>query len=118
MGRVDRRAAEAMQTAREESEIPAEPCALCGRPLGERTQAHHLVPKSRGGRDTVNLHPICHQAIHANVTNSELERKYNSIDALRAREDVAKFLEWVADKDPDFHVATRKAGEKDRRGRR
>jgi 5-methylcytosine-specific restriction endonuclease McrA len=116
MGRADRKAAEAMQ--RPPEEVPAELCPLCGRPLGERTQDHHLVPKSRGGRETVTLHPICHQAIHANVSNSDLERKYPTIEALQAREDVARFLEWVADKDPDFHVATRKAGEKDRRGRR
>lgn len=118
MGRADRRAAEAMQTRVEEEETPAEPCALCGRPLGSRSQAHHLVPKSRGGRETIELHPICHQAIHANVTNSELERLYSTIEALRERPDVAKFLAWVADKDPDFHVATHKAGERQDRRRR
>jgi len=109
MGRAERRAAEAAQQP-PEAEAPAEPCALCGRPLGERTQGHHLVPKSRGGRATVTLHPICHQAIHANVTNAELERKYPTLEALREREDVAKFLVWVADKPADFHVPTRKPG--------
>lgn len=91
-----------------EEEIPAEPCALCGRPLGSRSQAHHLVPKSRGGRETIELHPICHQAIHANVTNSELARLYPTIESLRERDDIARFLRWIADKPADFHATTRK----------
>ncbi len=32
-------------------------CFLCSRPVGERVQWHHAVPKSRGGRETVPVHP-------------------------------------------------------------
>jgi 5-methylcytosine-specific restriction endonuclease McrA len=83
-------------------------CALCARPLGTRTEWHHVVPKSQGGRETVPLHPICHRAIHANIGNKELARLYPTLDALRARDDIAAFLKWVANKDPDFHAPTRK----------
>jgi len=64
------------------------------------------VPKSRGGRETLPLHPICHRAIHANVSNKELARLYSTLEALRAREDIAAFLKWIADKPPDFHAPT------------
>ncbi len=90
---------------------PAAPpaCALCGRPLGRRTEWHHLVPKSEGGRETVPLHPICHRAIHAAIDNKTLARETRSADALRARPELAAFLRWIADKPADFHAATRSA---------
>jgi len=89
------------------SDQPA-PCALCARPLGRRIEWHHVVPKSQGGRETVPLHPICHRAIHANVTNKELARLYPTLEAIKAREDIAAFLKWIANKDPDFHAPTYK----------
>lgn len=79
-------------------------CALCGRPLGHGIEWHHVVPKSQGGRETVPLHPICHRAIHANISNKELARLYPTLEALRARDDVAEFLRWIANKPPDFHA--------------
>lgn len=83
-------------------------CALCARPLGRRIEWHHVIPKSQGGRDTVPLHPICHRAIHANVANKELARLYPTLEAVKAREDIAVFLRWIANNAPDFHAPTRK----------
>jgi hypothetical protein len=86
----------------------AAPCFLCGRPLGRRVEWHHPVPKSRGGRETVPVHPICHRAIHRTLDNKELERVYASADALRAHPELARFIAWVANKEPDFHAPTRR----------
>jgi 5-methylcytosine-specific restriction endonuclease McrA len=83
-------------------------CALCGRPLGRRIEWHHVVPKSQGGRETVALHPICHRAIHANFSNKELARLFPTLEAVKARDDIAAFLKWIANKDPDFHAPTSK----------
>jgi len=88
------------------SEAP--PCFLCGRPLGRKIEWHHPVPKSRGGRGTEPVHPICHRTIHRALTNKELERGYATAAALRAHPEIAKFIAWVADKDPDFHAPTRR----------
>ena len=79
-------------------------CWLCERPLGARTEWHHPVPKSRRGRVTVALHPICHRTIHANFSNGELARCGADLAQLRAHPVVAKFLAWVAGKPPDFHA--------------
>ena len=87
----------------------AETCALCERPLGERVEQHHLVPRSQGGRVTVPVHPICHRTIHALIPNAELARAFADPAALRGREDVARFLRWIADKPPDFHAPVRRA---------
>ena len=89
------------------SDQPA-PCALCARPLGRRIEWHHVVPKSRGGRETVPLHPICHRAIHANFSNKDLARLYPTLEALKARDDIAAFIKWISNKAPDFHAPTHK----------
>lgn len=82
-------------------------CWLCARPLGRQVEWHHPQPKSRGGRDTVPVHPICHRAIHVNFSNAELARLPASPDLLRDRPAMARFLRWIAAKPPDFHARTR-----------
>jgi hypothetical protein len=106
-GRVRRKAVVAAMAAAH-AEVPPANCALCGRPLGQRTEWHHVLPRSEGGRETVPLHPICHRTIHASVANAELARRYPTLEALREREDIARFLAWIADKHPDFHAPTRR----------
>lgn len=110
VGRVRRKAGLAQAEARRDT-APPEVCALCGRPLGRRVEWHHVVPKSEGGRETVPVHPICHRIIHASASNADLARLYPTLDALRAREDIARFLRWIADKPPDFHAPTRHRAE-------
>ena len=87
-----------------------EPCWLCGRPLGRRVEWHHLVPRQKGGRKVVALHPICHRTLHAHFANAELARIGEDRAALLAREAVSRFLAWIADKPPDFHAPTHKKG--------
>ena len=92
----------------EEKAPTALACWLCGRPTGKTIVWHHPVPKSRGGRDVVAMHPICHQTLIANFTNSELQRFATDVDALLANPNVRKFVDWVAKKDPDFTTTTAK----------
>lgn len=82
-------------------------CWLCGRPIETRLQWHHPVPKSKKGRVTVPVHPICHRTIHANFTNAELARIGDDADTLRDNPAIAKFVDWIAGKPPDFHAPTR-----------
>jgi len=83
-------------------------CWLCGRPLGARTEWHHPVPKAKGGRETVPLHPICHRAVHAHLSNGQLQRIGADVAALRGDPGLAAFLRWIAGKAPDFHAPTRR----------
>ena len=89
------------------TESPTATCALCGRVLGPKVELHHLVPRSRGGRETIAVHPICHRAIHRALSNKALERDYSTVQALRDQPAIAKFVGWVRGKDPDFHAPTR-----------
>ena len=81
-------------------------CWLCGRPTGKSIVWHHPVPKSRGGTDVVPMHAICQQTLIANFSNSELQRYGTDVEALLANPSVRKFVDWVANKDPDFTAAT------------
>lgn len=85
-------------------------CPLCDRPIppGVPQSRHHLVPKLRGGKggETVLLHQICHNEIHAALTEAELARDYATIAALRAHPRLAKFITWVAKRPPDFRSRT------------
>ena len=71
-------------------------CPLCERiiPPSQR-DAHHLIPKSRGGKETEYLHRICHRQIHALFTETELARQYNHVEALLAHPEMARFVAWV-----------------------
>ena len=82
-------------------------CALCHRPIppGVRQSVHHLIPRLRGGKTgpTVLLHQICHNEIHATLTETELARHYNTPEALRAHPRLAKLVKWLQGKDPAFY---------------
>jgi hypothetical protein len=85
-------------------------CPLCDRPIPPeaRQSLHHLVPKLRGGKGgpTVLLHQICHNEIHATLTETELAREYHMIEALRTHPRLAKFILWIAKRPPAFHSKT------------
>ncbi|WP_342773727.1 hypothetical protein [Qipengyuania marisflavi] len=65
------------------------------------------MPKAKKGRVTVALHPICHQTIHANLSNAELARFGDHRVRLLENPAIATFLVWIADKPPDFYAPTR-----------
>ena len=85
-------------------------CPLCDRPIPPeaRQSLHHLTPKLRGGKGgpTVRLHQICHNEIHATLTEAELARDYNTVAALRAHPRLARFAAWVARRPATFHAKT------------
>jgi hypothetical protein len=93
-------------------------CPLCDRQIPKsQRDAHHLVPKSKGGRQTEFLHRVCHRQIHALLTETELAKQYATVEALLAHPELKTFVAWVKSKPEDFFVRTRKST-KLRRGRR
>jgi hypothetical protein len=95
------------QDEEEESAPPVVHCWLCGREMGDIVEWHHPIPKSRGGKAREPVHPICHRTIHANFTNSDLEKRYSTVDALLAHDEIGRFVAWIANKPPDFNAPTK-----------
>ena len=112
-GRVKRRQVATLLQERNVGvdEVPV--CVLCDRqiPRGLR-DAHHLIPKSRGGSTTVFMHRACHKQIHALFTETELARHYPSVQALRAHPEVDRFINWIKQKSNDLNPPTRRSRKK------
>ena len=85
-------------------------CELCRRPVEWLTR-HHLVPRTRHKNKknkktfdrreihrTVGLCSPCHRHIHTVLDNKELERDYNTVEALRSHPDVERFVAWIGKK--------------------
>ncbi len=107
-GRVKRKAGLVEAAERNARAAAPPPCPICQRPLGQRVEWHHLVPKSEGGRITAAVHPICHRTVHALIANADLARTYADPAVLRDHPGIARFVRWIADKPPDFHAPTRR----------
>ena len=71
--------------------------------------AHHLIPRSKGGKETQYLHRICHRQIHALFTETELARRLNSADAIREHPQMQRFIEWVKNKPDGFYERVAKS---------
>ena len=116
-GRIKRRLA-ALQAKPDPATEELVVCPLCERPIPpSQRDAHHLVPKSRGGVQTEWLHRICHRQIHALFNETELARHYNSVERLLSHPDVSRFVAWVQRKPPDFCERTSRSERKGQRTR-
>src|SRR5215813_6083675 len=92
-----------------QQDLPAGPCPLCGRVMiaGSSLDQHHPIPRSRGGRETVTMHKICHRAIHAMLSERELAVEYAAFETLRAHPMLAQFVAWVRKRPPEYYDRTR-----------
>lgn len=84
--------------------LDSEKCPLCNRLMAEPIVRHHLIPPSKGGKDTptVPMHKICQAKIHAVFTETELKNYYNTVDRIKEHEEISKFIKWVNKKEPEF----------------
>lgn len=79
-------------------------CPICGRDLGsERIQKHHLIPKTFKGKETIDLHQICHRKIHATFSERELLNYYFTVERILENEHIQAFVKWVKNKHPSFY---------------
>lgn len=88
-------------------------CPICDRTIPDsQKDAHHLVPKSKGGKTTEYLHRICHRQIHALFTETELATQLNTAAALQEHPEMQKFIQWVKSKPNHFYEKTRRSSRK------
>lgn len=85
-------------------------CPICEREIPPaQMDAHHLILRSKGGRETQYLHRICHRQIHALFTETELARRLNSAEAIRQHPQMQRFIEWVKNKPDGFYERVAKS---------
>lgn len=85
-------------------------CLICERIISRsQLDAHHLIPKSKGGKKAEYLYRICHRQIHALFTETELAKQFNSISALLSHPDIELFVAWVKNKLENFIERTKKS---------
>ena len=77
-------------------------CPICGREADDTMTAHHLIPHAKKGKETVDLHSVCHSKIHSIFTNPELANYYHTIERIMEREEMVKFAKWVAKKPANY----------------
>jgi hypothetical protein len=93
-------------------------CPVCERVIpDDQMDAHHLVPKSKGGKQTVSLHRICHDQIHAIFTDAQLAKKFSTIEAILEDPAVLTFVAWIKNKPPGFSDSARESRQSSGRGR-
>jgi len=67
-------------------------CVFCK--MTTFTRGHHIVPRSKGGEETVPTCITCEDFIHKTWSHNELRDIYNNVDAILANEKFQKFLKW------------------------
>ncbi len=85
-------------------------CGLCGRDV-RRVTRHHIVPKSEGGKQTVDLCCACHKTLHSFFTNETLAKELYSVDSLKQDPDIRRYLAWLR-KQPDRAIRVRTRSKK------
>ncbi len=76
-------------------------CPMCGQEM-DKPDRHHLIPKQKKGSETVDIHRCCHDKIHSIFTNRELERDYNTIEAIKSHPEIQKFIKWLSKRDANL----------------
>lgn len=85
-------------------------CAICGRETPPAfAEKHHLVPKSKGGKATIDVCCHCGDQVHKLFSMKELEKEYNTLPALLENPAVQRWVAWVKDKKSfTFSMKTKK----------
>ena len=60
-----------------------------------RTRRHHIVPRCKGGEDTVPACETCEDFIHKTWSHNELRDVYNNVETILADERFQRFLKWL-----------------------
>lgn len=85
-------------------------CPICDRSIPtSQKDAHHLIPRSKGGKSTEFLHKICHKQIHALFNEKELAKIFNTAESLKGHPDMQIFIHWVKSKPDTFYERVTKS---------
>lgn len=75
-------------------------CVFCG--MDVSTREHHIIPKSKGGKETVSSCETCESFIHKTWSHNELRDTYNNVKTILNNEKFQKFLKWRRKQSPEI----------------
>ena len=72
-------------------------CPLCERQIAlDYTTKHHLIPKSRKGKETIRLCRDCHKQLHVLYSPKELQKRMSTIELLKLDDKVKTWIDWIS----------------------
>ena len=87
-------------------------CPACKRDNSFYPAEHHMIPKSRGGVETVRICADCHSAIHAAYSNKELEKRFYSLELILADKKLQKSFKFLSKQDPSQRFRSKSSRKK------
>jgi len=79
-------------------------CAICGRSTPPHYQEkHHLVPKSKDGKESILVCCNCGDTLHQLFDNNVLKLELDTLQAIREHPQIQTWIKWVRKK-KDFSV--------------
>lgn len=94
-------------------------CPICKRELTNwSVSSHHLIPKTFKGKETVDLHKICHRKLHSVYTEREMVKYFHTIERLLEHNEIIKFVKWVSKKNIDFYNGSKETTDRKSKRRR
>lgn len=87
-------------------------CVFCK--LETSTRRHHIVPRSVGGKETVDACKTCEEWIHRQFSHKELRDIYNTVESIQENEKFKKFLEWRVKQPPETTFKSKRGKNRDK----
>ena len=81
-------------------------CPICKRSIPfQYMEKHHLIPKTKKGKETVLMCNCCADQLHQLFSNKELSKNLNTIEKLVAHPKMQRWAEWIGKKPSEFRIA-------------
>lgn len=82
---------------------------------GPSINEHHLIPRTFKGKEVITLHVVCHDKLHHTLSEREMAQHYHTVERLRTHPEIAKFIRWVARKEPEFYIKHKDTKQRNRK---
>ena len=87
-------------------------CVFCERSV--KTRKHHIVPRCKGGTDTVDACETCELFIHKTWNHNELRDIYNNVETIKSSIEYQKFVKWLLKQKDETFFASKPGKNRDK----
>lgn len=71
-------------------------CSICNRNTPKEFQEkHHLIPKSKGGKETIDVCVDCGDQLHTMFSLNELKKNLNTLDKIKNHDKMVSYIKFV-----------------------